>query len=203
MLENESNIEQPPPQPAKKRLLKRIDASSIFVGMLVFAAGAGLYYMHWRTAETLAMLKGADADKASVDTFLSGGRASLASLGKSLRETKATVALLTRTPMPVQASSVFDQRDPFAFDSLEPRTQTPVAASSNSGREQMKNRLLTQARTLQVQSIMFGSAKRSCLINGKLYFEGAPCGEFVVESIAPDAVYIQAADFRFELRLRK
>jgi hypothetical protein len=202
MLENDVTIESPPPT-TKRKPRKRIDASSLFVAMLVVAAGAGLYYMHWRTAETLKLIRGADAETASVDTFLSGGRANLALLGQSIRETRATVAQLTRTPMPVPASSLFDPRDPFAFDSLEPKDAPAPVVASNGAREQTKARLLNQARTLQVQSIMFGSTKRSCLINGKLYFEGQPCGEFSVASITTDSVLLEVDDLRFELRLRK
>ncbi len=205
MLQNEYTPDAPQSTPTTKRSLrKRIDPSSLFVALLVVAAAAGLYYMHWRTAEALKLVKSADADAATVDTFLSGGRANLATLGKALRSTRATVAQLTKTSVPEPASSLFDTRDPFSFDTLEPKTSSQaVTSASNSGRDQLKSRLLTQARTLQVQSIMYGSAKRSCLINGKLYFEGQPCGEFTIDSITPESVFLLSNEFRFELRFRK
>lgn len=203
MLENDVINEQPAPA-AKRGRSRRIDAGTVFVAALVVAAGAGLYYMHWRTADALKLVKNATADAASVDTLLSGGRANLATLGKAIRSTQDTVAQLTKTRAPVPASALFDTRDPFSFESLEPEVSRPLAsAPSNGAREQIKAKLLTQARTLQVQSIMFGSAKRSCLINGKLYFQGQPCGEFVVDTITPSSVFVQSGEFRFELRFRK
>lgn len=202
MLENDVINEQPAPTPKRARS-RRLDAGTVFVAALVFAAGAGLYYMHWRTADALKLISNATADAASVDTLLSGGRANLATLGKAIRQTQSTVAQLTKTRAPVPASTLFESRDPFAFESLEPEVSKPTAAPSNGAREQTKSKLLTQARTLQVQSIMFGSAKRSCLINGKLYFEGQPCGEFVVDTITQSSVFVQSGEFRFELRFRK
>ncbi len=204
MLENDVITDPPATPTAPRRRNKRIDAGSAFVAALVIAAGAGLYYMHWRTADALKLVSRAGADAASVDTFLSGGRASLATLGKAIRDTRTTVAQLTRTRPPQVVSAIFESRDPFEFESLEPKsTSLSAPSASNGAREQTKARLLTQARTLQVQSIMFGSSRRSCLINGKLYFERQPCGEFTLDSITPDAVFIISGEFRFELRLRK
>lgn len=204
MMDNDVTPDPVAPPANRSRNPRRFDAGTAFVALLVAAAGAGLYYMHWRTADTVTLVSSAGANAASVDTFLSGGRASLATLGKAIRDTQATVALLTKTLVPVPASSAFASRDPFIFESLEPKASTATyAPPSNSSREQAKTKLLSQARTLQVQSIMFGSSKRSCLINGKLYFEGQSCGDFVIDSITQSAVFIQGGEFRFELRFRK
>ena len=205
MLENEYTPDAPEQTPTRRvRHSRRFDAGSIFVALLVLTAGGGLYYMHWRTAEALKLVQRADADAASVETFLSGGRTSLVSLGKAIHDTRATVARLTRTEEPVGASVLFDPRDPFRFESLEPTNiASALSATGNSAREQARAQLLTKARTLQVQSILLGSSRRSCLINGKLYFEGQSCGDFTVDSIVKDAVIIQGGEFRFELRFRK
>lgn len=201
MLETEPITATPVEAAPVKRVRRRIDTSSIFVALLSATAGAGLFYMHWSTAEMQKLVANAGASAASVDTFLSGGKANLASLGKSIRETRGTVSQLIKQPIP--ASAVADDRDPFVFESSQTKTSTVAAPSSNSAREQAKARLLDSARKLNLQSIMFGSARRSCLISGKLYFEGQPCGEFVVTSIAQDSVYLQGGEFRFELKLRK
>lgn len=202
-MDNEVIEDQVTPPARAARGKRRFDAGTVFVAALMVAAGAGLYYMHWRTADTAKLLGNAKADAASVDTFLSGGRAGLTTLGKAIRDTQATVALLTRTRAPVPAAATFETRDPFAFASLEPASPAATyTAPSNGAREQAKTKLLAQARTLQVQSIMYSTSKSSCLINGKLYFEGQPCDEFVIDSITPSSVFVKSGEFRFELRFR-
>lgn len=201
MLDNDNIINDSNEPANSKRRRKRIDPTSIFVAVLITTAGAGLYYMHWSTADSLQLVANANANAASVDTFLSGGQAGLATLRKSIRETQGTVAQLTRTPIP--ASFASDSRDPFSFTTHEAKTRQPLAMESNGSRVQAKARMLEAARKLTVQSIMVGSSRSSCLINGKLYFEGATCGDFVIDSITQDAVYLQGGEFRFELKLRK
>jgi hypothetical protein len=188
----------------RKRKRPRIDASSLGLGVLLALAGAGLYYMHWRTKDAVALLNGADAQTATLNTMLAGGQKSLDTLSKSLQETREVVARFAQRDNARLASGKPLDRDPFEFDSLEPRQTTARAGGPSVGaREEAKDRALKAARALTLQSIMYGSSRRSCLIDGKLYFENAKVGEFSVVRIAADSVIVRSGEFSFELRLRK
>lgn len=203
MLQNDFNNDTPPPQTAAPRTKRKLDTGSIFVAILVVTAGAGLYFMHWRTADARKLVSAADAEAALVKTFLNGGRENLATLSKAIRETRATVARLSGEDEVAIASTRFDSRNPFVFESLEPKSTVASSSPSNAARDEQKSKLLAAARSLQIQSIMFGTSRRSCLINGKLYFEGQPCGDFTLETITADSVFVRSGEFRFELRFRR
>ena len=119
---------------------------------------------------------------------------------------RETIERFSKRESATLASARFEERDHFAFRSLELKVATtaPVLAKvNNASRDLAKAKALAAAQRLQLQSIMYGSARRSCLVDGKLYFEGQPLGEFMLSRISPDAVLLQTGEFRFELRLRK
>ena len=209
MLEEADNYAEPetpsatPAATLPKRRRRGVDRMTIGVGLLVALAAGGLYYMHARTAAAVAMVSHADAEAATVDAMLAGGRAGLTSLARDVEETRATIDRFTRRDNAELAAVRFDGRDPFAFRSLEPDDSIPLATTNNASREAATAQALAAAQRLQLQSIMYGSARRSCLIDGKLYFEGQPLGEFTLSRISADAVILQTGEFRFELRLRK
>lgn len=212
MLEEESNsgdnsagASRAAAPPAKRRR-RGVDRTTIGVAALIALGGAGLYYMHYRTAAAVAMVGEADAKAATLDAMLAGGREGLSSLARDVDETRATIDRFTSRDSAALAAIHFEERDPFAFRSLEPKVvaTAPVAGNTNNvAREAAHDKALAAAQRLQLQSIMYGSAKRSCLIDGKLYFEGGSIGDFTLSRISPDAVVLQSGEFRFELRLRK
>ena len=186
-----------------KRHRRGVDRMTVGVGMLVALASGGLYYMHARTAAAVAMVSHADAEAATVDAMLAGGRAGLTSLARDVEETRATIERFTRRDNAALAVARGEGRDPFTFRSLETDAAVPLTSTNNASREAAKAQALAAAQRLQLQSIMYGTTRRSCLVDGKLYFEGQPLGEFTLSRISADAVILQSGEFRFELRLRK
>ena len=61
------------PAPARKRRRTGIDHTTIGVAALIALGGAGLYFMHFRTADALLMVSDADARAATIDAMLAGG----------------------------------------------------------------------------------------------------------------------------------
>ena len=192
--------------PTRKRRRVGVDRATVGVAALIALGGAGLYYMHYRTAAAVAMVGEEDSKAATLDALLAGGREGLSSLRRDVEATRETIERFSKRESATLASARFEERDPFAFRSLELKVATtaPVLAKvNNASRDLAKAKALAAAQRLQLQSIMYGSARRSCLVDGKLYFEGQPLGEFMLSRISPDAVLLQTGEFRFELRLRK
>lgn len=225
MLENDPiNVDEQQPPTAEPTAAggvalkaRTIDGITAAVAGLVLLAGGGLYAMHTRTAAAAVRMAEVDASATDVDTLLAGGREGISALARSVRSTRDLVARLTtrhdvdesniqlasaaRTP----DASTPAERDPFTLKPTEvARPIETKPQTDEPDREQLRNEALAAARQLQVQSILHGSARRSCLINGKLFFEGqAIDSRFTVVSISPDAVIVRSGEFRFELRLRK
>lgn len=192
--------------PARKRRRVGVDRTTVGVAALIALGGAGLYYMHYRTAAAVAMVGEEDSKAATLDALLAGGREGLSSLTRDVEATRETIERFSKRDSATLAAARFDERDPFAFRTLELKVTTTapvVAKANNASRDLAKAKALAAAQRLQLQSIMYGSARRSCLIDGKLYFEGQPLGEFTLSRISPDAVLLQTGELRFELRLRK
>lgn len=211
MLEDDTSLTDGPAVTTKpdgemltKRRRRGFDRTTAGVVALVALGGAGLYYMHARTAAAVAMVAAADTKAAKVDAMLTGGRDGLAALSRDVDTTRATIERFTTRDTIVLAAAGLTDRDPFVFQSLEPvATSTVVQSTNNVARDAAKAKALAAAQRLQLQSIMYGSARRSCLVDGKLYFEGQTLGEFTLSRISQDAVLLQTGEFRFELRLRK
>lgn len=204
-LEGAPDVEVPADKPAApKRRKPTIDTMTAGVALLVALGAGGLYYMHAQTARSVAVIASTNANAGSVESLLTGGRAGLARLARDIDQTRQTIEGFSRNGSFALASARPMGRDPFEFHSLEP-SQAPVQSgnTNQAAREAARALALEGARKLQLQSIMYGSAKRSCLVDGKLYFEGQAVGDFTIVRIATDAVTVQSGEFKFELRLRK
>ena len=194
-----------------------IDRMTLGVGVLVAIAASGLYAMHHRTSLGMDHVVAADANASGIDTLLSGGRESIAALSRSMQSTRDLVGRLTHRSGPVPEAQLASMaaggttthvvgRDPFriaAVDSTADIGGAAPNANAASTNEQAKEIALAAARTLQVQSIIRGTTRRACLINGKLYFEGQTVDSFTIKTISADAVIVSSGAFKFELRLRK
>ena len=187
-----------------KRRRRAFDRTSIGLAALIALSAAGIYYMHARTAKSVAVIKDATQNAASVETLLSGGRDGLTNLAKNIEQTRETIEGFSVDESAALAAAKPLERDPFEFRVVELAPLTPVAGNTNhASREEARAKALESARKLQLQSIMYGTSRRSCLVDGKLYFEGQTLGDFTIGRIASDAITIQSGEFRFELRLRK
>ena len=191
--------------PPVKRRRRGIDRTTVGVAALVTLGAAGIYGMHARTAKSVAFIDKAAAEAASVQTLLLGGRDGLTALARNIEQTRETIETFSSDNSAALASSRPLERDPFEFRPLEPTQLTPQLSvtANQAARDAARARALEAARRLQLQSIMFGSARRSCLVDGKLYFEGQPLGDFTIARISADSISIQNGESKFELRLRK
>lgn len=190
---------------AKARRRRRgIDRMTIGVIALIALSAAGVYYMQLRTAKTGAAIGQASKNAASVQTLLQGGQQGLVTLSKNIAQTRDTIEGFSERDSIALANAKPLERDPFKFDAVElPSSVAPTLGANKAARETARADALVAAKKLQLQSIMYGSARRSCLIDGKLYFEGQSVGGFIVGQIAPGSITVQREEFTFELRLRK
>lgn len=211
MLEEDNNFSDPEtadaartgaPLPPKRRR-RGLDRMTVGVGLLVLLGAGGLYYMHARTAAAVAMVGQADEQAARVEAMLAGGREGLSALTRDMETTRATIDRFTKRDMAALAVARSDERDPFSFRSIETDDSASLGMTNNASRDAAKAQALAAAQRLQLQSIMYGTSRRSCLVDGKLYFEGQSLGEFTVSRISSDAVILQSGEFKFQLRLRK
>jgi hypothetical protein len=89
-------------------------------------------------------------------------------------------------------------------------TANPDDGSSRLGeeaarrkREEERVAVLKAVNGLQLQSVMHGESRKSCMINNALYTEGQQVESFLIEKIAPNCVVVRNGQYRFELRMQR
>ena len=103
------------------------------------------------------------------------------------------------------ASRELSGGDPFIYVPINGPGASDASASLQPDvpREQAKQQALEAVRKLRLQSILSGSARRACMIDNKLYFEGQTVDQFEVEKIARDGVTVRRGEFSFRLTMSR
>ena len=76
-------------------------------------------------------------------------------------------------------------------------------AHEKKKREEERLAVLRAVNNLQLQSVMSGGARSSCMINTALYTEGQQVEEFTVEKVSPNSVIVRHGTYRFELKMQR
>jgi hypothetical protein len=112
------------------------------------------------------------------------------------------VADITFSPATVQVPLMELKGNPFRLlISPDKASQTQDESNADDLREQERQAALKAVQSLQLQSILRGTQKRSCIINNARYLEGQDAGGFLVEEITPNTVVVRKGVYRFELKL--
>jgi hypothetical protein len=92
---------------------------------------------------------------------------------------------------------------------IAPSTEKTTASINLDAEREKKKReeerlaVLRAVNNLQLQSVMSGGARSSCMINNALYTEGQQVEEFTVEKVSPNSVIVRYGSYRFELRMQR
>ena len=171
---------------------KRPSKSAAIFGAAVLLGGAVLYGMYWRAGPSAAAAVDPQAERA-VQSFLKGG-ASPAADTDAIAEQFQGYPNAAQVPLEELRKNPFRQQGPVAPGAAPP--------ASVAEAEVERAAALKAARGLGVQSILHGTARRACLINGAFYREGQTVDGFTVEQIRPDSVVVRSGAFRFEVMMR-
>jgi hypothetical protein len=177
---------------------KRPSNGTIVLAALFAAAIGGLVLMHFRAGPATASAA-TEASKA-VNTFLGDGQKNLASMQANLADTDKLVEQFKQFPAAAQVPLEDLQRNPFSETKGDAK---PTEAAESSDRKAKLDAAMKRVGTLRLQSIMFGEARRSCMIDGKFRAEGDTWDDFTVDKIQPASVIVKTGGFRFELKVAK
>ena len=175
---------------------KRPNKSAAIFGAAVLLGGAVLYGMYWRAGPSAAAAADPAAER-TIQTFLkAGGR------GAS-RDAEAMVEQFEQYPNAAQVPLDDLRTNPFRHQPpTAPEADAAAVAQTVAALEVGRAAALKAVRSLNVQSILHGTARRACLINGAFYREGERVDGFTVEQIRPDSVVVRSGPFRFEVMMR-
>jgi len=202
--ESDQFSESPEPKSAKpgsRGRSARISATAAMLAGLIALSAGGLFYMHL-TTRSFKIVAATPADQA-IQSFLGGGQGNLKKLLFDVESTRSIVEQFKVTDADTRLTTAHDLDDPFVYvrqQALEAETSQLAVAQPKS---ESRNRALESARKLQLQSILHGSSRRACLINGQICFEGQQIDQFQIEAISADAVVVRSGEYRFELRMKK
>lgn len=170
----------------------------------VVLAGAAIFYVTKKSGSASA--KGEDqsvAAKQAIDQFLTSGNDNVRAMQVMLHNTEKLVQRFSTFPNASQVPLADLHTNPFRLKAAAAKTNVDDDAAAKKKQEEERQAALKAVQTLQLQSIVYGDARRACMINGELLQEGQELGTFTVEKIRAEAVVVKTGVYRFELRLQK
>jgi hypothetical protein len=187
-------------RPAKPR--RRIDVSTIGLIAILLVVEAGVAAMYLETRRVQRTID-AVAKPTAAGGVIDKGQSSLVELEKTIVQTRQLVARVNAQNTTVNVSNQ-EVGDPFEY---VPQLPDPDVGTEPVARDASvpdpRAVLAAQADKIVVQSVLIGPARRSCLLDGNLYFEGQTIGPFTVESIAPEQVVLRSGTFTFVRTIRR
>lgn len=93
--------------------------------------------------------------------------------------------------------------DPFADDDAPGTGPSPAAPATATPADPDRAAAMRAAQALRLQTILLTRSRKTCLINGRTYTEGASVGGFTIERITESAVIVRQGRYRFELTMNK
>jgi hypothetical protein len=142
-----------------------------------------------------------EADK-TITTFLSAGSDSIKSMQQLLQNTSRIVEQFRSYPLFTQVPLNDLKTNPFKWSGGKQNDKGEETPNLRK-REQERQAALKAVQGLQLQSIMFGEARRACMINNALCTEGQQVDAFVIEKITQGAVIVRSGTYRFELKMQQ
>jgi ABC-type glycerol-3-phosphate transport system substrate-binding protein len=210
MMDSPAPVEESKPAPAKAKHHPGTIAMFALAGVAAVALGA-MYFRYFKYEFTIPTTD----SQASVEKFLTTGQADLRGMRETLDKTAKLVNEFgqeidaVQVPVDQLAANPFDQGLTLVTvaDESPDGAVVPVihqaADTSKAVREQQRQALLEQAKKLKLQSILYGSAKSHCLIDGKLYAVGQTVEGFTIRSIERDRITLHTQGHEFVLQLRQ
>lgn len=176
---------------------RRFSTGSLLLGGLVLAAVAGLVLMHWRTQSDQTQ-NASDVSK-TINTFLGDGKKNLVMMQQVLNDTDKLVEHFRNFPAAAQIPLEDLNRNPFSDEQNASRTAQPV---EDADRKTRLTAAVQRVSNLKLQSIIYGTSTRSCMIDNRYRQEGETFDGIKIERIHPSGVIVQYDGFRFELKAK-
>lgn len=176
---------------------RRFSTGSLLLGILILAAVVGLVLMHWRVQSDQTQTA-SDASKA-INTFLGDGKKDLVMMQQVLNDTDKLVEHFRNFPAAAQVPLEDLNRNPFSDEQNPSRTAQPV---EDADRKTRLNAAIQRVSNLKLQSILYGTNTRSCMIDHRYRQEGEIFDGIEIEQIQPAGVIVRYDGFRFELKVK-
>jgi hypothetical protein len=180
-----------------------LSKGTVVMFVILAIAGCGTYYMYSRSSTQTANAAADPKATAVIKQFMTERDKNAQAMKKMLTDTETVVR---------QFMNYRVQQIPLSGLAANPFREAPAKEDGGSRldeeaqkrkREEERVAILKAVNTLQLQSVMHGGARKSCMINNALYTEGQTVESFLVEKIAPNTVIVRNGSYRFELRMQR
>jgi len=174
------------------------------VGVLALGA-AGVWFMYQRaggpnTATAASAAETAQAKK-TINNFLDSGGQNVKNMEQMLKDTEKYVQQFLN-PMVRQVPLAELRANPFREKAATPGAGNDDAITARK-REEERVAMLKAVQGLRLQSVMYGDARKACMINNVMYREGQQVETFTVEQITATSVVVKNGAYRFELKMQR
>jgi hypothetical protein len=184
-----------------------VNRSTIVTFVVLVIGVASVWFMYQRTgpksAEASTNSKESVDAKKTINTFLSGGDASIKLMETMLRSTQKVVEQFLSYPSMTQVPLSELRTNPFRIREIVPRSGDDGAYADRRRREEERLAALHAVEGMRLQSIMYSESRKGCMINGGLYVEGQKVEDFIIEKINPSSVVVKSGPYRFELTMQR
>lgn len=184
---------------------KPLSKGSVAMFVVLAAAGAGTYLMYARTGPQTASAATDPKAQRVIKEYMTGRDKNFLAMQKMLRDTEAVVEQFLNYPSVKQIPLSALSANPFRLvDPLpDAAAARPDDAKDKKRREEERVAILKAVNNLQLQSVMSGGARKSCMVNNALYTEGQQVDAFTIEKITNNSVIVRNGTYRFELRMQR
>jgi hypothetical protein len=184
---------------------KPINRTLLAIAGAMILGGGALYYAHVRqgpaAASAAPVMSTADAKK-RISQFLDNGNGNVKVMEQMLHNTEKVVQQFAKYPSVTQVPLGELKTNPFRQSSATPKDES-TDPDLKKKLEAQRQAALKNVQNLQLQSVMKGEQRSTCMINNTLYREGQTVDDFFIEKINPNSVVVRSNEYRFELRMQK
>lgn len=181
---------------------KPFNRSSLMIFVVLLLGLGGVMLMRSRTGPSTAIAANPEADdaKQTIVQFLSEGTSRIKLMQEALHNTERVMAKFNIYPASTQVPLDKLQTNPFCVDPVEkkPKAEDPEKALKLAAEQ--KAAALAQIRKLKLESIMYSSSQRICMINGQPYAEGQTIDSVTIQQITPSAIVVECNGFKFQMK---
>jgi hypothetical protein len=183
-----------------------IGKGTVAMFVILALAGAGTYFMYLRTGPQTATAAVDPKAQQVISKYMTDREKNLAGMKKMLRDTETVVKQFLKYPSVQQVPLADLTGNPFRITPSGEQTTASVNLDldrEKKKREEERLAVLRAVNNLQLQSVMSGGLRSSCMINNALYTEGQQVEQFTVEKVSPNSVIVRHGSYRFELKMQR
>jgi hypothetical protein len=181
-----------------------LSKGTVVMFVILAIAGCGTYYMYSRSSTQTAAAAADPKATAVIKQYMTERDKNAVAMKKMLTDTETVVRQfmnyrVQQIPLSGLAANPFREA-PVNPDDGKPRLDEEAQKRK---REEERVAILKAVNGLQLQSVMHGGGRSSCMINNALYTEGQTVESNQVEKVATNTVNVRNGSYRFELRMQR